>query len=141
MRRKGVTTLDEQRKEFLLERIDACPFNRQNGIRAVQAEDGRAVVTVALTHESMNIWGIPHGGLLFSLGDVASGLATQSVYEGTAVSVSGTMDFLTAARGAESLTAVGTVTKRGRTMAFVRVEISDDGGRSIAAGQYVMHLS
>lgn len=133
--------MDEQKEKFLKDRIDACPFNLANGVHAVKAEDGRAVVSVTLTRDSMNIWGIPHGGLLFTLGDVAAGLAAQTVCDGSVVSVSGTIDFLSAARGADSLSAEASVIKKGKTIAFVRVQITDDHGSDIAAAQYVMHLS
>lgn len=134
--------MEKQHAEFLMNRINACPFNAANGIYAVSVEEGSAVVAADLTESSKNIWGIPHGGLLYTLGDVACGLATQSVHDGRTVTVSGTLNYLrSAGKETQRLTGVGTVIKSGRSMAFVRVEIRDEGENLLATGQYVAHLS
>ena len=133
--------LEAKQAEFLKERINACPFNRQNGIYVDEVGEGYAIIAVSLTNESMNIWNVPHGGLLFSLGDVAAGLATQSICEGRVVTISGTINFMAASKGDKWIKSRGTVIKKGKSTAFVDVEITDNAGIKIAAGQYVMHLS
>ena len=134
--------MEAERADYLIRRINECPFNAANGIYAVSVEEGHAEVAADLTPDSKNIWDIPHGGLVYSLGDVASGLTVHSVHDGRAVTVSGTLNYLrSAGKTARRLTGTGRLIKRGRTMAFVQVEIQEDGETLIASGQYVLHLS
>lgn len=138
--RKVRNTMEQTRKDFLMDRIDRCPFNRANGIRAAEVREGYARIEVELEEDSLNIWGVPHGGLLFAMADVASGLAAQSTHDGRTVTVSANVNFLTSSRG-KRLTAIGRERKSGRSTGFYDVEITDDSGVLLLTGQYVMHFS
>ena len=50
-------------------------FNRHNEIQIVDVDDGTSVIEVPLRKESNNPLGIAHGGLIFSICDVAAGVA------------------------------------------------------------------
>lgn len=130
----------KKRHEELKNRIKTDDFTAYNGVYAESIEEGRAVMAVDLNVHSMNIWGIPHGGLLYTLADVAAGVATQSCFTGINKTVSGTLNFLDADVAASKLTAVGVVDRIGRTMAFCTVQIRSDNGILLAEGQFVMHL-
>ena len=130
--------MDQQRADFLMSRIDCCPFNRENGIYAAEVREGYARVETELTPDSMNIWGVPHGGLLFAMADVASGLAAQYVHDGRTVTVSGNINFLCSSRETH-LIAEAYERKSGRSTGFFNVDITDSSGTLLATGQYVMH--
>lgn len=141
MRRKGKRRKMEKEKEtMLLERINKCPFNAANGIHALRVEEGFAEIAVTLTEKSKNAWGVPHGGLLFSLADVAAGLAAQALRDGRVVTVSANVNFIRAARGT-SLRAVGKELRSGRSVGFFDASVFDENGELLLAGQYVMHYS
>ena len=53
-------------------------FNAHNGIRLVDVDDHYGVVEVTLTQQSLNPLKTVHGGLIFSLLDVATGVAARS---------------------------------------------------------------
>ncbi len=53
-------------------------FNRHNEIQIVDVDDGTSVIEVPLRKESNNPLGIAHGGLIFSICDVAAGVAARS---------------------------------------------------------------
>ena len=55
------------------------PYNEANNIRAVSLEEGHSVMEVELKPEHKNIWGLPHGGIVFAAADVAAGIAADSV--------------------------------------------------------------
>lgn len=133
--------MESQNIDFLLDRINACPFNKHNQIRAVHVKEGYSRIIADLTEESMNIWGIPHGGLLFALGDVAAGLAGQSYGSRKVVTASGNINFLKSPCGCKRLVAIAQVLRNGRSMGFFQVDIRDDQDNLIAAGQYVMHYA
>ena len=121
-----------------MDRIDRCPFNHANGIYAAEVREGYARVEAELTPDSMNIWGVPHGGLLFAMADVASGLAAQSVHNGRTVTVSANINFLRSGRS-RHLIAEARERKSGRSTGFFDVDITDSSSLLLATGQYVMH--
>lgn len=131
--------MEKESADYLIRRINECPFNRHNGIRALSVTEGEALVEAQISETSNNIWHVPHGGLLFALGDVSSGLAAHSLSPDKVMTINGDMQFLAAAPGAAFLRARGTVVKAGHSTLFIRVEIHDDSGLLIAAGQYTMH--
>lgn len=132
--------MEKEKQKMLLERIDKCPFNAANGIRAVRVEEGVAEIAVTLTEKSKNIWGVPHGGLLFALADVAAGLAAQSLKECRVVTVSANVNFIRAAKGT-SLRAIGKELRSGRSVGFFDSSVFDEHGELLLTGQYVMHYS
>ena len=108
-------------------------FSYENGVRAISIEDGVSLVTAPINPHTVNRWGKPHGGLLFTLADVACGvLLTYTLREAT-VTVSTTIDFMsTTSDGAKELRANGRIEKRGGKMAFCSCTVRDDTGKLIA---------
>ena len=130
-------------KKFLLERINKCPFNLHNQIHAMEVNEGYSVVVATLTEDSVNIWGLPHGGLLFSLGDVAAGLAGQSFGDKQVVTTSSNMNFLQKPHVSKCgrLTATARVLRSTRSLGFFRVDIQDEENNLIATGEFVMYYA
>lgn len=132
--------MDEQRKKYLKNRINQCPFNLAHRISAVEVESGKSTVQVVLTGDSLNIWSIPHGGILFAVADVAAGLCAQSTHDGKVVTISSSINFLQTSKG-NALLATGLEIKSGRSTSFVSVEVKDSLGEVVLIGQFVMHCS
>ena len=57
---------------------DCEPFLTHNYMRTTDLDDGTATVTLPMHTESLNRWGGAHGGILFSLCDVAMGMAIMA---------------------------------------------------------------
>lgn len=133
--------MESQNVEFLIERINTCPFNKHNRIRAIEVKEGYSKVTADLTEDSVNIWGIPHGGLLFSLGDVAAGLAGQSYGGNRVVTTNGNISFLKGSRDCKQLIATAQVLNSTRSVGFFSVDIRTEHDDLIACGQYVLHYA
>lgn len=53
-------------------------FNSHNHIVVTEVGDGTSVVEVKLAQESLNPLGMAHGGLIFTLCDVATGVAART---------------------------------------------------------------
>ena len=81
------------------------------------------------------------GGVLFTMADVAAGMALLTRRQEVTFTVSSSIEYLSAAAGTGKLTAVGTVEKTGGHMGFSRTDIRDEGGRLIAALRTVMDLT
>lgn len=117
------------------------PFSQNNHVRVVDVDDGSATVELTLEPDSLNRWGTPHGGVLFTMADIAAGTALLTRRQEAVVTVSSTMEFLSAASGAGTLRAVGRVEKAGGHLGFARTEIWDEEGRLIAVMHTVMSFT
>lgn len=132
---------DERKRQLLDLALDAEPFDVHNHIRIVDVDDGWAKVELEIHPESLNHWGIPHGGILFTLSDVACGMSILTVRAEACVTVNGTIDCINAGPTSGKLTAIGKVRKVGGKMAFCDSEIFDDSGKLITAGHTVMYFT
>ena len=113
-------------------------FNRHNGLRLVDVDDGVSTVEVTLRKEGLNPHGIAHGGLIFTLCDVATGVAARSGGRNT-VSQDASIYFLRPGTRTEKLTAKGRVIKEGRTTGYTEAEVYTDDGTLIAKAGVTVH--
>ena len=81
---------------------DCEPFLTHNYMRTTDLDDGTATVTLPMHTESLNRWGGAHGGILFSLCDVAMGMAIMTLRQEMVVTVNATIDYLAAAAAGSS---------------------------------------
>lgn len=119
-------SLDEIRSFYAKDRFatDAC------GCRILEARPDHAVCTFDIAPTHLNARGAVMGGAIFTLADFA--LAIASNVGGTpSVSVSNTIEYLSAARG-HRLIATCDADKSGRNMGFYTVDVKDELGTSVA---------
>ncbi len=118
-----------------LEHLDTSGdnFSYENGVRVQSIEDGVSLVTAPINSHTVNRWGKPHGGLIFTLADVACGVVLTHTLREVTVTVSTTVDFMTTATdGAKELRANGRIEKQGGKMAFCACTVCDDTGKLVA---------
>ena len=92
--------------------------------------DYRAEVAVDLVHESMNLNGAVHGGLIYGLADCVAGLTARCDGE-KYVTQSSHVNFIRNVRSG-TVKAVGEVVRRGRRIVIVHVTVLDSEGRLLA---------
>jgi acyl-CoA thioesterase len=63
--------MDEKVIEAIKQRVAAEPFARKLGLRLLRLEPGYALVEMDLKSDMVNIFGMAHGGAIFSLIDEA----------------------------------------------------------------------
>jgi len=63
--------MDEKVIEVIKQRVAAEPFARKLGLRLLRLEPGYALVEMDLKSDMVNIFGMAHGGAIFSLIDEA----------------------------------------------------------------------
>lgn len=124
------------------EKIDAinarCSYNIYNGIKVVDIDDNFCAVEGELREETMNPWGMAHGGFVYSLCDVAAGVAVgQSGRHG--VTLSGTMYYLRPSKG-KKLRAEGRIIKNGKTVVLVETNTYNDEGVHTARGEFQIYV-
>lgn len=117
-----------------LARLRNDPFPNQLGVEVMELGPGYARVTLAVDGQMTNIHGITHGGVVFTLADVALGLASNSHGPG-AVAVNVNINYIRASKPGDRLTATATEEHLGRRTASYRVTVEDQRGKLVAVTQ------
>ncbi len=114
------------------------PWMQSLGVQLLEVREGYCRASLTVAPHMRNFQGNPHGGVVFSLADVAFGVACNS-YGIPAVALSMTVSYLgTVAPGAR-LVAEATVRKQGRRAGFYEVSVTTDDGVPVAAVHCVSH--
>lgn len=125
-------------KNLIQMRDQENPFSVFLGIKTTKIEEGYAEVELKLRPEYLNPTKGIHGGCLYTLGDVASGAAAAS-FGTKAVTVSGEYHYLAAAKNTEKVKACAKCIKRGKTLVFFDVELTDDQNNLVGKGTFVYY--
>ena len=105
------------------------------GARIVEMREGYSKCEMAVKEDFYNPNKSVHGGVIFSLADVASGAAAASRgYRMTTMDA--TLSFLAPAITSKMLYGEAHEIKKGKTVCVYDVEITDDTGKKIAKGMY-----
>lgn len=132
---------EELKRQLLAFGNEAEPFTAHNHIKVTDLSDGTATVTLRLEEDSLNRWNAPHGGVLFTMADVASGMAVLTVRQEACVTVNASIDFIAAADAAQTLRAEGSVRQMGGKICFCTTEIYDEADKLIARLNSVMYFT
>jgi acyl-CoA thioesterase len=124
--------------EALRAGIESEPWARALGVEYLELGRGHCRVALTLGPEMVNHQGHPHGGVIFSLADIAFGAACNSHGE-MAVALNVTISFLAAARPGARLIAEGRERKQGRRAGFYDVTVTADDGTVVAVVHCVAH--
>lgn len=125
------------------EKIDAINarsgYNKYNGIKVVELEDGFCAVESELRAETMNPWGMAHGGFVYSLCDVAAGVAANQTGR-RGVTLSGNVYYLRPSKG-RKLRAEGRIIKNGKTVIVAETNVYNDEGVHTACGEFQIYVT
>jgi len=119
------------------------PFAEKLGIVCESISEDRAVYRMPFREDNVTVADLVHGGALLSLADCSvTGAAWSTVddpekYRGVTADIS--LSFVSGARS-EDVVAVATVSRRGKSLCFCRVEILSAEGVLVAQGQAVYKL-
>lgn len=118
--------IDEVRAFFANDRYatEAC------GCEVLEASVGHAVCAFNIAPVHLNAQGHVMGGAIFTLADFALAIACN-MGENPTVSVSNTIEFMSAARGSR-LIATCDADKSGRSLGFYAVDVRDELGTPVA---------
>lgn len=114
-------------------------FMIHNGIRAVALTDTTAGVEARITKASLNAMGGVHGGLMFIMAETAAGLAVRN--DGRRyVTLDSSFRFLNGAPETETVRAEASITKRGKTVAFIKARVfMPEGKKTLAEGEFTFY--
>lgn len=118
--------------------IQDDPWTQALGIRFLALGRGFCRLGLTLQPHMVNFQGYPHGGVIFSLADIAFGAACNSHGE-TAVALNMTISFLTAVPAGSRLVAEAREIKQGKRAAFYQVSVTSEEGVPVAQVHCVAH--
>jgi len=118
--------------------LQSEPWSRALGVEYEEIGPGYCRVALTLQPRMLNHQGYPHGGVIFSLADVAFGAACNSHGE-PAVALTMTITFFAAAAAGSRLIAEGRERKQGRRAGFYDIRVRTAEGALVAAVSCVSH--
>jgi acyl-CoA thioesterase len=122
----------------LAEQIQTDPWARALGVEYVDLRRGYCRLRLRLQPHMVNFQGFPHGGVIFSLADLAFGAACNSHGE-PAVALNVAIDYLAAVTPEATLVAEAREVKQGRRAGFYEVSVVTEDGRAVAAAHCIAH--
>jgi uncharacterized protein (TIGR00369 family) len=123
--------------EMVDELIRIPPFHHWLGVRATAASPGRCTLELPPNPEFVGNPLIPavHGGILAALIDLAGGAALFVELQYPTPTIDMRIDYLRPAIAGKRLVADAFVKSRGKTVAFVDIDVKDEDGRLVATGR------
>lgn len=130
--------MNEETRSAILAQFEDEPFGKKMGIRLLEVDDGYARVEMYFTPAMENMFGMAHGGSIFSLMDAAFEVASNS--HGTmAVALSMNINYLASpAAGAKLIAEAKEINKTRRTAAY-DIRATDDQGKLLATCQSLVY--
>lgn len=114
----------------LLNKIENTGFIKHNNYEIIKIDNNEVILKTPLTENTLNPYGIGHGGFIFGLGDTAMGI--MAIIDGRrALTVDANTSFIKPAKG-EYLLAKGKVIKYGESISFLEATIYDDNNDIVA---------
>jgi acyl-CoA thioesterase len=118
--------------------VEAEPWARALGVEYLELAPGGCRVALTLQPHMVNHQGNPHGGVIFSLADIAFGAACNS-HGVSAVALTMTVSFLAPAPPGARLIAEARERRQGRRAGFYDVTVRTESGEVVAALTSVAH--
>lgn len=124
--------MTENRDKKIDDYIQHDPFARLLGAKVEIIKPGQSRVTLTITDAMVNFHGYTHGGVIFSIGDMAFAAASNS-HGQTAVALNVGINFLKATKSGDRLIAEATEQSLSGPMGLYDITIRDDRTGEIVA--------
>lgn len=131
---------NEAARALLARLIERDAYARHLGLELVEAGEGSAAVRMQVRAEHINFWNSCHGGAIFSLADMALGLACSS-YGSLAPLIDAHMNFAVKVEQGERLTARALEASRTRKFAVYRIDVTRADGTLVASLTGTVYLT
>ncbi len=130
--------MDEKIRKAILRKIAQEPFAKKIGLKLIKVDEGYAKIEMVFTDDLENMFGMAHGGAVFSLIDAAFEVASNS--HGTmAVALNMNINYLASpAKGATLSAEAKEVNKTKKTAAY-DIRAVDNSGKLLASCQALVY--
>jgi len=120
--------------------LDSDNYARSLGIVLEAVEPDEITLAMQVRDDHLNFLSVGHGGMVFSLADVAFSLASNSAGE-RAVAIDTHLVLTAAVRAGDRLTVTVREASRGRTLGTYRADVKRGDGRVAALFTGTVHIS
>ena len=127
-------TMDETIRSAIMERVSKEGYAEKLGLKLVELSPGRAVVEMMPQNDDANIFGMVHGGAIFSLMDEAFQVSCNS-HGRVAVALNVNVTFHAPAEFNRRLRAESRERHRSKKTATYHITVTDETGTLIASCQ------
>ncbi len=125
---------EEETFEAIIRGVEKEPYARSLGIRLEELERGWAVAEMEFSGDMKNIFGMAHGGAIFSLIDEAFGAAANS-WGTVALALNVNVTYVQPPSPGETLRAEAVEVDRSERTSTCEIRVLGEDGRLIAAAQ------
>jgi acyl-CoA thioesterase len=130
--------MDEKVKSAIFKQMEKEPFGKKFGLKLQNVREGYAKVEMLFTQDLENMFGMAHGGAIFSLIDAAFEIASNS--HGTmAVALNMNINYLATPEKGSMLTAEAIEINRTKKTAAYDIHATDDTGKLLASCQALVY--
>jgi acyl-CoA thioesterase len=109
-------------------------FIGNNNFKLLKIADNYCEIEAEITKNSLNPYGIAHGGFIFGLADTSAGVAAKTLGK-NAVTINSNIDYLHPACGGK-IKATASCLKSGRTISVFEVVVTDENNKYIAKAMF-----
>jgi acyl-CoA thioesterase len=130
--------MDEIIRHAIERQLEKEPFGGKFGLKLVDLQEGYARIEMRFTADMENMFGMAHGGAIFSLIDAAFEVASNS--HGTmAVALNMNINYLASPAKGALLTAEAREISKTRRTASYNIRATDDSGKLLASCQSLVY--
>jgi acyl-CoA thioesterase len=130
--------MNKKIRKAIFKKVSEEPFAKKFGLRLIDVQEGYAKVEMVFTPDMENMFGMAHGGAIFSLIDAAFEIASNS--HGTmAVALNMNINYLASPEKGAMLTAEAREINRTKKTAAYDICATDDSGKLLASCQSLVY--
>lgn len=130
--------MGEEIFEAIRKRVEEEPYAKKMGLKLVEVDEGYALVEMTFTEDMENVFGMAHGGAIFSLIDEAFEVAANS--HGTvSVALSMSVTYVSSPKKGDRLLAEGKEVSKSNRVATYSIQVKTDKGGLIAICQALVY--
>ncbi len=130
--------MDEKIRKAILQKVTQEPFAKKLGLKLIKVDEGYAKVEMVFTEDLENMFGMAHGGAIFSLIDAAFEVASNS--HGTmAVALNMNINYLSSPTKGATLSAEAKEINKTKKTAVYDIRAVDNSGKLLASCQALVY--
>lgn len=130
--------MNEKTAESIMVLNEKSAFLKHNAIRVVSVSEEESVLEAEITDTSKNIWGMVHGGLIFTLADTAAGALARMHQASKNVTLNTFISYISEAKNTGKLYAICKEDHAGRSVGVYNVQVVDDHQKVVAIATVTM---
>jgi len=118
-------------QKYIKDLFNNCSVGNLLGIEIVDVKEGKAKAKLTLKKEHLNVFGIAHGGIIFTFADHVGGACGNSLGR-KAILVESTIHYARAVKDGDTLLGEAKLTYQGNKTGRIDIHITKNNGDSVA---------